>query len=95
MWLGQNLVVAGDDVQHIEQLSLVFVHALDLHVEQALGVDHHAGFAGNALGQTAFVVGFGQAEGVVELGFIGQLAQLGQLAQVPPPGGADAAVDQR
>jgi hypothetical protein len=41
----QDGVVARDDVQHVEQLALVFVDALDLHVEQAVGSTNDAGFA--------------------------------------------------
>ena len=31
-----------DDVQHIEQLPLVLVDALDLHVEQRVRIDDHS-----------------------------------------------------
>ena len=51
-------------------------------------------FAGNQVGQPAFVLGFRQAEGAVELGFVGQLTQGAQLVQVAPPGGANPAVNQ-
>ena len=48
-------------MQHIEQLALVLVHALDLHVEQAVGVDDDAGLLGNAFGQAPLVLRLGQA----------------------------------
>lgn len=34
-------VVVGDDVQTVQQLSLVFVDSLDLNVEHRVGVDPH------------------------------------------------------
>jgi len=34
-----DAVVQMDDVQNVEQLALVLVHALDLHVEQGAGVE--------------------------------------------------------
>ena len=41
--MDQHRLVAGHDVQHVEQLALVFVDPLDLHVEQARRIDAHAG----------------------------------------------------
>lgn len=38
---GRRTVVVGDDVQTVEQLSLVFVDSLDLNVEHGVGVDLH------------------------------------------------------
>ncbi len=35
-------VVERDDVQHVEELALVLVDALDLHVEQRVGIDARA-----------------------------------------------------
>lgn len=34
-------VIVGDDVQTVEQLSLVFMDSLDLNVEHGVGVDLH------------------------------------------------------
>jgi hypothetical protein len=34
-----DAVVEGDHMQHVEQLALVFVDALDLDVEQGVGID--------------------------------------------------------
>jgi hypothetical protein len=39
LWVRQNFVVACNHVQHVEQLPFVFVHPLDLHVEEAVRVD--------------------------------------------------------
>jgi hypothetical protein len=90
----QNLVVACDHVQHVEQLALVLVHALDLHVEQAVRIDLNREFTQDVVGQAALVLLLGQAHGIVERGFVGQLAQPDQLVQVAPPVRADAVVDQ-
>jgi hypothetical protein len=37
-----DAVVQMNDMQHVEQLALVFVDALDLHVEHGIGVELHA-----------------------------------------------------
>ena len=37
--LGADFVIEGDGLQNIQQLPLVFVDALDLHVEQGVGID--------------------------------------------------------
>jgi hypothetical protein len=50
-------------VQHVEQLPLVFVDALDLHVEQRGRVDRHAGDARQVVGQAPLVGGLDAGEG--------------------------------
>ena len=42
MWVGGLTVVEGDDVEDVEQLSLVLVDPLHLHVKQGVRVDLHS-----------------------------------------------------
>jgi hypothetical protein len=53
MWIGHDGLVARDHVQHVQQLALVLVDALDLHVEQAGRIDRDAQFAGDQLAPAA------------------------------------------
>ena len=46
----QDGVVVGNHMQHVQQLPLVFVNTLDLHVEQAVGVERDACLALDVLG---------------------------------------------
>ena len=36
-----QLLIQGDDVQYVQQLPLIFVEPLDLHVENGVGVQGH------------------------------------------------------
>ena len=40
--LAQSIIICND-VQHVEQLTLVLVHALSLHVEKRIGIENDAG----------------------------------------------------
>jgi hypothetical protein len=92
---GAQAVVERDDVQHVEQLPLVFVDALDLHVEQGIGIDLDAQPLADDLRQARLVVALDAHEGVAEGGVVGQRRQLPQLVEVLEPALADAAADQR
>jgi hypothetical protein len=41
--IGLEAVIQPDHVQDVQMLALVFMDALDVHVEDGIGVDHHAG----------------------------------------------------
>ena len=92
--VGQDVLVARHHVQQVEQLPLVFVDALDLHVEQAVRIDLQADGRGNVLGQALLVGQLDGEEFVAERGVFGQRPQPAQLVQVEPPAVADVAVDQ-
>ena len=92
--IGQDLVVAADHVQQVEQLAFVFMHALDLHVKQALGVDPDAEFTPYVIGQATLVLLLGQAHRIVEGRFAGEWAQLGKLIQMATPVATDPVVNQ-
>ena len=92
--LGQDALVAGDDVQHVEQLALVLVDALDLHVEQGAGVQRDVQVLLHPLGQPVLVLLLGMAEGGHERRLRGHGAQGFELGQVAPPAFAQALVEQ-
>ena len=71
----QNLVVAGDDVQDIQQLSLVLVNPFDLNVEQRVRVKNDARFALDVVGQTGLVGVLGAGKGGAESFVVGQRPQ--------------------
>ena len=54
----QDAVVAVDDLQDVQQLSLVFVDALDLDVKERVRADFDAQFAVDPFGESAFVFVF-------------------------------------
>ena len=54
----QDAVVAVDDLQDVQQLSLVFVDALDLDVKECVRADFDAQFAVDPFGESAFVFVF-------------------------------------
>ena len=80
-------VVVGDDVQHVEQLPLVFVDALDLYVEQRVGVERDVQLAFDVFGQTQLVCPFDGGKVTAELGVVGRRTQRGQAVEMQPPAG--------
>jgi len=92
--VGQHGLVARHHLQHVEQLALVFVDALDLHVEQAGRVDHHARGSRDVRGQARLVGMLDGEEGVAEILALGVRRQARELVERQPPAAADAAVDQ-
>ena len=78
------------DVQQVEELPLVFVDALDLHVEDAVRIEDDAGLALDVIGQTHLVAALRGGKVVAELLVVGRRAQFLQA----PPVLAEALVDQ-
>ena len=80
------------DVQHVEQLALVFVDALDLDVEQACRVDRDAGRALRCSSARRSLLRMldGGELGVGSRRRRRRRAQLLQLIEVVPPAAADA-----
>jgi hypothetical protein len=92
----QQRVVAGDDVQHVEQLPLVLVDAFDLHVEQAVRIQRDADFTGHVVGQAHLVAALGAAKAAAESGIVGARPQVLQAVQIEAPLlAAEAFVEQR
>ena len=83
-----------DDVQGVEVLALVLVQALDLHVEDAVGVDLGPADAGDVVGQADLVVPLDGGELLQESGVVGKGGQLLQLGGVLDEAGADLLGDE-
>ena len=64
--VGQHGLVARHDMQQVEQLALVFVDALDLHVKKACGVHRHTRAGQDVLGQALLVGQFYRHESFAE-----------------------------
>ena len=91
----QDLLVARDHVQHVQQLALVLVDALDLHVEQCAGVQLQALVLHHPARQALLVHLLGVAEGAQESRLVRHVAQRLQLRQIAPPAPPNALVQQR
>ncbi len=81
-------------MQHVEQLALVLVNPLDLHVEQGIRADGDAREVRDVVGQAPLVGRLYRGEGALELWFAGQRLETLQVIQAHAPFGADASVDQ-
>ena len=56
--VGHNRLIAGYDMQHVEQLPLVFMNTLDLNVKETVRTDFDASGPLNIGSQTSFVTSF-------------------------------------
>ena len=82
-------------MQEIQELPLVLVNALDLHVEQRIDSDLHTGAPPHLLGQSLLVRALDAAEMPAELGIIRRPRQPSDLLQIVLPGGAQMLREQR
>ena len=87
--IGLNAVVAGDHMQHVHQLTFVFVNTLDLYVKQRFRIHYHVKLLGNERGQTFFVLQLRSAYRLVHQREIAVLFKLAQLAEIGTPGAAN------
>jgi hypothetical protein len=89
-----DAVVQVDHVQHVEQLPLVFVDALDLHVEQRVGVELDPALGLDQFGEARLVGALDRAPFGVEclMAPRSQRFELFQLRQVGDPAFADLPV---
>ena len=78
------------DAQRREQLALVLVDALHLHVEQRVGVEPHAGRLRDHAGEARLVGALHVAERALELGVGRVRLELAQRLEVALPAVADA-----
>ena len=92
--VGQDRLVAGDDMQQVEQLALVFVDAFDLHVEQARRIHLYAGAARDECREPILVGLFDCPEAALESGLMLVGEQALQASQIPAPVAAQRRVDQ-
>ena len=82
-------VVEHDHAQRVQQLPLVFVDALDLAVEDRVGIDAHAGRRLEPFAQTRLGLALGVADGVAKAGVVGERRELRELGEVGDPAVAD------
>ena len=87
-------VVQHDNAQRIEQLSFVFVDALDLAIENGIRVDNLARRGFEPIGKMRFGVALGLAERVAESFVVGERLELAQLAEIGHPPVADRVGDR-
>ena len=73
-------------VQGVQQLALVLVQALDLHVEDGIRVDHHTLALGDPLGKVALVSGLDFTELLHDALVGGVAAQFLEIVEVGDPG---------
>ena len=86
--------VEREDVEHVEVLPLVFVQALDLDVEERLGVHLHAGALLDEGGEAALGRELHRAPLLLELRVVRQRLQFAELVEVAQPAVADAVGDE-
>ncbi len=93
----QQPVVERDDVEQVQVLALVFVQALDLHVEERVGADRRrrSQFLDDARRARTLLRALDGAEALLELRVVGEALQLAQLVAVPRPAVADGLGDER
>ncbi|OQA24790.1 MAG: hypothetical protein BWY59_02034 [Verrucomicrobia bacterium ADurb.Bin345] len=87
-------VVLVDDVQDVENLPLVLVQPLDLHIEQRLRIHHDPVVLQNQLGEPTLVLMLDRAEPRLELGIFHHRLKPLQLLEVGDPAVADFFRDQ-
>ena len=68
-------MITRDSVQEIEQLPLIFVDPLDLHIEQSAGVDVQPEAIPNNAGQRQFVGALDRGEALLQRGIAGLLGE--------------------
>ena len=81
-------------MQHIQVLALVLVDALDLHIEDGIRVDGHAGALADERGQRALVGALDLAPLGAKVRVLGQRLEPAQLARDLDPAVADGARDE-
>ena len=70
--MGADLVVEGDGLEDVEELALVFVDALDVDVEQRIGIDRDADAVADQSGELHLVGPLDGGETPLEGRIVGQ-----------------------
>ena len=81
-------------MQQVEVLALVFVQALDMHVEERGGIDRHPAVPLDDAGKVDLVGLLDVHEIDLELGVLGELLQGAKLVEITLPAVADLGADQ-
>ena len=90
----ENAAVEGQNVEQIQVLTLVFVQALDLDVEEGRGIDLNAALFLNDLGEEFLVLVFDRHEFLAELGVFGEGFEFAKLVEIAFPSASDAGGDE-
>ena len=90
----EQAAVEPKDVEQVEVLALVFVEALDLHIEHGGGVNLNAALIKDALGEFFFVRVFNRHEFLAERSVVGRGLKLAQQVEIALPAAADGARDE-
>ena len=90
-----DAVVQHEDVQRVEQLALILVQALHLHVEHRIRIDLHALLARQPVGKACLVLALDAGELLAESGVVAQRQDVLDLLDVVTPAVADALIQQR
>ncbi len=73
------------DKEGIQQLPLIFVQSFDLDVKKGIRINRYAHFIFHVLSQTHLVVPFDVHQSAQNIFVIGQMSELGKLAQIADP----------
>ena len=87
-------MIERDHVHQIEKLPLVFVHTLDLHVEQRRRIDANAVHAAQPPCELVFALQLHALPALTERGIVDVALEAAQLCEVAMPAIADSLVDQ-
>ena len=85
----QDPNVARHHVEEVQELALVLVNALDLHVEQRIDSDLHAGAPPHLLGEPQLVGALDAAEMAAKFRILRRSDQPSDLLEIVLPGGAE------
>ena len=83
--IGDATVVDVHHLHDVHELALVGVEALNLNIEDGVGINDQAGFGLNVGGQAFLVGALGGTHGLQELGIVLKLLELLQLKGVLEP----------
>ena len=86
-------VVEHDDVERVQELPLVLVDALDVRVEDRLGIDHLSRSGLEPAGEPHLGLALGSANGAAERLVFGQRLELLELLEIGDPAVADGVRD--
>ena len=84
-----DAVIACDNLEHVQELPLVFVNALDLNVEHRVGIDLDLESHHNDFSKALFVCPLHLTELLPKLGLGGKRSKFFELLKVTVPVGAD------
>ena len=93
--IGAYLVIEGEDLKNVKKLSLVLVHALDLHVKDGGGVDDSSHFLLGVSGKAYLIVMLDLIKTLKDGTVIGIFGKTGKLGGIVAEAVSDAIGEQR